>query len=178
MLFLLSCAAAAQGRAVSCPIIAGGGAIRVRDYEVVFSAANERTESTLRGLVIVRASADVRSRHPSGSAAERWAVARPRHPGSGANVGPVMIVHDSSTNTVWIDDSLAVPLAENNNVLLGTIDTRGTFTAVGQARIEPRLPLPTGPCTDASAMKQYQETADTLWARFQASPQIRAFVSP
>src|SRR6185437_12043887 len=93
MLFLLSCAAAAQGRAVSCPIIAGGGAIRVRDYEVVFSAANERTESTLRGLVIVRASADVRRRHPSGSAAERWAVARPRHPGSGANVGSVMIVH-------------------------------------------------------------------------------------
>lgn len=89
-----------------------------------------------------------------------------------------MIVHESSTNTIWLDDSLAVPLTQDNNVLLVDVDARGTFAPVGQARIESHLPLPTAPCDDASALQRYQETSDSLWQRFRASPQIRPFVSP
>jgi hypothetical protein len=89
-----------------------------------------------------------------------------------------MIVHDLSAKTVWIDDSVPIPLAQNNNVLLVDVDARGAFTAVGQAQIDPHIPLPTAPCSDTFASQRYKETSDTLWARFQASPQIRSFVSP
>ena len=46
-----------------------------------------------------------------------------------------MIVHESSTKTVWIDDSVAVRLTDNNNVLLVDVDARGAFATVGEARI-------------------------------------------
>jgi hypothetical protein len=178
VLLLLPRAARTQGAALTCPLIAGGGAIMVRGYEIVFSAASDSHGSTLAGLVIVRAPADFRSQRLSSATLERWTPSHLRHPGSGANVGPLMIVHDSSTKTVWIDDSLAVHLTQSNNVLLVDVDARGAFAAVGQARVDPHLPLPTAPCNDTFALQRYQETSDTLWARFQASPQIRSFVSP
>ena len=178
VLLVLPRAAQTQRAALTCPMIAGGGAIIVRGYEVVFSAASDTAGSTLAGLAVVRAPADFRSQRPSSATLERWTPSHMRHPGSGANVGPLMIVHESSTKTVWIDDSVAVRLTENNNVLLIDVDARGAFATVGQARIDPHLPLPTAPCNDSFVLQRYQETSDTLWARFQGSPQIRSFVSP
>jgi hypothetical protein len=168
----------AQNTSGTCSMIVGGGAILVRGYEVVFAAASDSLGSTLRGLAIVRASADFRSRPPSAATSERWESVRLRHPGSGANVGPLMVVHDASTNTIWLDDSLAVPLTGNNNVLLVDVNAHGAFTPIGQARIEPHFPVPVTACTEAAILQVYHETSDTLWARFQASPPIRSFVSP
>jgi hypothetical protein len=136
VLFVLPRAAQTQRAALTCPLIAGGGAIIVRGYEVVFSAASDTAGSTLAGLAVVRAPADFRSQRPSSATLERWTPSHMRHPGSGA------------------------------------------FATVGQARIDPHIPLPTAPCNDTFALQRYQETSDTLWARFQGSPQIRSFVSP
>jgi hypothetical protein len=178
LILVVAHTARAQGTAsTSCPMIAGGGFIKVRRYDVVFSAQGNTAGSTLSGLVIVRTPTDSVGRR---SLMDLWNHLPPGHwsgHGSGANVGPFMIVYEAATHTVWIDSS-AVPLGKNSNVLLVDVDARGTFAAVGQARIEPRLPIAPGACTDAAAMQRYQETIDTLWARFQASPLIRSFVSP
>jgi hypothetical protein len=170
-------AASAQSASTQCPLIEGGGAIMVHGYEVVFSAVGDSLGSALRGMAVVRAPADFRSQRPPAETAERWHSVRLRHPGRGANVGPLMVVHDEAINTIWLDDSLPVPLAANNNVLLVAVDARGAFTAVGQTRIDPRFPRPVTPCDDRT-LKRYYEARDTLWARFQASAPIRSFVSP
>ena len=62
VLLVLPRAAQTQRAALTCPVIAGGGAIIVRGYEVVFSAASGTAGSTLTGLAVVRAPADFRSR--------------------------------------------------------------------------------------------------------------------
>ena len=177
-LLLMPHAARAQGtRPTACPMIAGGGFIKVRGYDVVFSATSDSEGSTLRALIIVRAPTEFLSLQPPAVTLDPSSPNRLRHPGSGANVGPLMIVHESASNTVWID-SLAVRFTTNNNVVLVDVDSRGAFTAVAQARVEPRLPIPPGLCDDTAMRQRYQETTDTLWARFQASPQIRSFISP
>ena len=94
VLLLLPHAARTPGNPATCQLIAGGGAIMVRGYEIVFSAASDTQGSTLSGLVIVRASADFQKSMATSNQLEKWTAVRLRHPGSGANVGPLMIVHE------------------------------------------------------------------------------------
>jgi hypothetical protein len=170
LLLLVPYSAAAQSTQStqsSCGILGGGGFIKVHGYNVVFAGSSDSAGSTLHGLAIIRAPAALFSRRVTGS---------PPHQGGGASVGPLWIIYDRSTNSVWID-SVAVPFDADNNLLLVVADSQGAFTVRGQARIDPRVAMPPAACSEASLFDRYHEAADTLWARFQASARVRAFLS-
>ena len=166
--------ASSQNRQRSCPTIYGGGTIRVHGFDVVFSAATDAQGTTLRALVLVRAPAEFLSRSFSADKAQQYLLRGPH--GAGGNVGPLRIVHDQRTNVVWID-SLAIPLKGGSNLLLIDVDSKDSLSVVGQARTEPRIPIPPGPCDEASVLRRYHQVSDTLWARFQAIPLARSLVS-
>jgi len=174
LLLLFPCvAAAAQSSGASCGL-AGGGFIKVHDYDVVFSATADADSSTLHGLIIVRAPADFLSRPAPTAPPPLWGANRMLGPSGGGSVGPLWIVHEEATNTVWID-SLSVPLDSTNNVLLVEVDAHGAVAVAGQARIA-SVPVPPGACDSGGGLR-YQQVSDALWVRFLETPRVRAFVS-
>jgi len=161
--------AGAQSTWSPCGPLEGGGFMKVHGFDVVFSATADSTGSTVHAFAVVRAPREFLSRRPP--------TPQPPHSGAGANVGALWIVHDERAHSVWLD-SLEVLLNDNNNVLLVEVDGRGTATVAGQGRIEPRVLVNWGACDDVAVLRRYQRVVDTLWARFRASPRVRAFVAP
>ena len=174
VLLALPYLASSQTTARSCPIIDGGGGIRVHGLDAIFSATADAQGTTLHTLVLVRAPSAFRSRSLSTEKAQQYLVRGPG--GAGGNVGPLRIVYNKATRVVWID-SLPIRLKDDNNLLLIEVGSNDSLAVVGQVRMEPRLPIPPGPCGDDAVLRSYQQAADTLWARFRAIPQVRTFVS-
>jgi len=165
----------AQAASPSCGRVRhqGGRADRP-GYAVVYSARFDSSGTWLQGLIVVRASDAFRSISSSQPQPSQWRVNGLTRMLGGATVGPLWVAHEQSTNTVWLD-SLPVPL-DTNNVLLVQVDTTGVKHVVGQARVEPRLPMPTGPC-DEAAVPGGEQFLDRMIARLQESPQVRGFLA-
>jgi hypothetical protein len=165
----------AQAASPSCGRVRhqGGRADRP-GYAVVYSARFDSSGTWLQGLIVVRASDAFRSISSSQPQPSQWRVNGVTRMLGGASVGPLLIAHEQSTNTVWLD-SLSIPL-DTNNVLLVQVDTTGVAHVAGQARIEPRLSMPTGPC-DEAAVPGGEQFLDRMIARLQESPQVRGFLA-
>lgn len=174
LLLALAPLAGSQTSARSCPMIDGGGGIRIRDLEAIFSAAADAQGTTLRALVLVRAPAEFRSRSFSADKAQQYLMHGP-HDGGG-NVGPLRIVYNDATNVVWID-SLPIRFEGDSNLLLIEVAANDSIAVVGQAHMDPRIPIPPSSCGDTDARRSYRQVTDTLWARFQAIPVVRSFLS-
>ena len=174
-LILMPLRSDAQITPTSCPLIVGGGGMAVRGLVVVYSAQREGAGSRINGLVIVRASEQFRAQNPPQTMLDRFKTGQVRHEGGGASVGPLTFVIDSASSAVWLNDSLPIPLKENNNVLLVDVEPSGRVKVSGQTQINSRFPLASGGCSEGG-WARYEEARDTLWIRFQASPSIRAFI--
>lgn len=151
-----------------------GGRADRPDYAVVYSARFDSSGTRLQGLIVVRASDAFRSISSTQPQPSQWRVNGVTRMLGGATVGPLRVAHEQSTNTVWLD-SLPIPL-DANNVLLVQVDTTGVAHVAGQARIEPRLSMPTGPC-DEAAVAGGEQFLDRMIARLQESPRVRAFLA-
>lgn len=151
-----------------------GGRADRPDYAVVYSARFDSSGTRLQGLIVVRASDAFRSISSTQPQPSQWRVNGVTRMLGGATVGPLWVAHEQSTNTVWLD-SLPIPL-DANNVLLVQVDTTGVAHVAGQARIEPRLSMPTGPC-DEAAVAGGEQFLDRMIARLQESPRVRAFLA-
>lgn len=175
VLILAPLRAGAQITPTSCPLIVGGGGMAVRGLVVVYSAQSDRAGSRINGLVIVRASEQFLAQNPPQTMLDRFKAGRMGHHGGGGSVGPLTFVIDSASSAVWLNDSLSIPLKENNNVLLVHVDSSGVVKVSGQSRITSHFPLASGGCSKGG-WARHEEARDTLWMRFQASPAIRAFI--
>lgn len=177
LLTMLGCrsggASAANG---SCSAIGNeGGFVTLDGHDVVYSATNDSTGSTVNGVAVIHASAQFRSLPAPHSEPRQWRThGMPRIIG-GATVGPLWIGFEQSTNSAWLD-SIAVPL-DTNNVLFVEIDEQRRSRVVGQARIETRLPVTPNGCDAISHEQRHFLFAEALSGRLRAMPQVRAFLS-
>lgn len=151
-----------------------GGRADRHGYAVVYSARFDSSGTRLQGLIVVRASDAFRSISSTQPQPSQWRVNGVTRMLGGATVGPLWVAHEQSTNTVWLD-SLPIPL-DTNNVLLVQVDTTGVAHVAGQARVEPRLSMPAGPCNEA-AVPGGEQFLDRMIARLQESPRVRAFLA-
>jgi hypothetical protein len=171
LLVMPSAGVVAQTATISCGAGgSAGGGMKVHGTDVVFSIKSDSTDFTVLGLVVVRVPQQFRRTSARRSQPPQWG----HRLISGGTAGPLWIGHEESTNTVWID-SMAVPL-DTNNVLLVQVDARNTLHIAGQARIDARVPVPNA-CDGATVERRHAVFRDSLWARFQNSPQVRAFLS-
>jgi len=164
------------GRGGSCSAIGNeGGFLRLGGEDVVYSATNDSSGSTLHGVVVIHAAEQFRSRPAAQSEPPQWRTNGARRLIGGATVGPLWVGHEQATNSVWLD-SVAVAL-DTNNVLLVEIDAQGRPQIAGQARIESRLQITPNGCNVVSHQLRHHIFADSLWSHLQRPRQVLAFLN-
>jgi hypothetical protein len=181
-LFLGACSGRRDARQppVECVVHGGvggsssmsGGTTR-EHHELIFAVSTDSAGARLEAGVIVRAPRAWRDQRPHAQPPQ-WSVNGVPRAIGGATTGPLWIGYERATRTLWLD-TLAMPLGENNVVLLD-VGADGVPRVIDRTRVDPRLPLPAGTCVTPRTHEENEAFDQALWAVVRRAPMARAFV--